>query len=251
MQPRHIFSRLSNTIGGDTVDVIQIITSPSCLNCNLTKKYRNMNISINIIKHFEDVTCYKLKTYGLSDFDTTYEYERELAQILSDSTSGFIKPDEIYFEEQSIKTAFKNWKEILRQKGIMPASSTVCNKQTADSKQLEHTITIPESQLELIISRFYSLLDKIAEFNDCNKISDKLSTYDTCSKYVAAGDTCYKYVAAGLIIMGVIGIICCITIGWLRTNTDKQDSIKLNATLDEQYQKCVKENECEFETANN
>ena len=200
-----------------------------------------MNTSINILKHFEDVTCYKLKTYGLSDFDTTYEYERELAQILSDSTSGFIKPDEIYFEEQSIKTAFKNWKEILRQKGIMSASSTVRNKQTADLKQFEHIITIPESQLELIISRFYSLLDKIAEFNDRNKISDKLSTYDTCSKYVAAG----------LMLMGIIGIICCITIGWLRTNNDKQDSITLNATLDEQYQECVKENECEFEAGNN
>ena len=200
-----------------------------------------MNISINILKHFEDVTCYKLKTYGLSDFETTYKHERELAQILSDSISGVIKPDEIYFEEHSIKTALKNWKTILKKWGIMPTSPTVCNKQTTDPKQLEHTITIPESQLELIISRFYSLLDKIAEFNDRNKISDKLSTYDTGSKYVAAG----------LIIMGVIGIICCITIGWLRTNNDKQDSITLNTTLNEQYQKCVKENECEFEASNN
>ena len=195
---------------------------------------------MNILKHFEDVTCYKLKTCGLSDFDTTYEYERELAQILSDSTSGFIKPDEIYFEEQSIKTAFKNWKEILRQKGIMSASSTVRNKQTADLKQFEHIITIPESQLELIISRFYSLLNKIAEFNDRNKISNKLSTYDTGSEYVAAG----------LMIMGIIGIVCYITIGWLRTNNDKQDSITLNSTLDEQYQKCIKENEHDFEAGN-
>lgn len=200
-----------------------------------------MNISINILGHFEDVTCHKLKTCGLSDFDTTYEYERELAQILSDSTSGFIKPDEIYFEEQSIKTAFKNWKEILRQKGIMSASSTVHNKQTADLKQFEHIITIPESQLELIISRFYSLLNKIAEFNDRNKISNKLSKYDTGSKYAAAG----------LMIVGVIGIICCITLGWLRANNDKRDSITLNVTLDEQYQECVKENECEFEAGNN
>lgn len=199
-----------------------------------------MNTSMNILKHFEDVTCYKLKTCGLSDFDMTYEYERELAQILSDSTSGFIKPDEIYFEEQSIKTAFKNWKEILRQKGIMPASSTVRNKQTADLKQFEHIITIPESQLELIISRFYSLLNKIAEFNDRNKISNKLSTYDTGSEYVAAG----------LMIMGIIGIVCYITIGWLRTNNDKQDSITLNSTLDEQYQKCIKENEHDFEAGN-
>lgn len=199
-----------------------------------------MNISINILGHFEDVTCHKLKTYGLSDFDTTYEYERELAQILSDSTSGFIKPDEIYFEEQSIKTAFKNWKEILRQKGIMSASSTVHNKQTADLKQFEHIITIPESQLELIISRFYSLLNKIAEFNDRNKISNKLSTYDTGSEHAAAG----------IMIMGVIGIICCITIGRLRANNDKQDSITLNATLDEQYQKCVNENEHNFEAGN-
>ena len=200
-----------------------------------------MNISINILGHFEDVTCHKLKTYGLSDFDMTYEYERELAQILSDSTSGFIKPDEIYFEERSIKTALKHWKTLLRQWGIMPTSPAVCNKQTADLKQFEHIITIPESQLELIISKFYSLLDKIAEFNDCNKISNKLSKYDTGSKYAAAG----------VIIVGVIGIICCITLGWLRANNDKQDSITLNATLDEQYQECVKENECEFEAGNN
>ena len=200
-----------------------------------------MNTSINILKHFEDVTCYKLKTYGFSDFEMTYKHERELAQILSDSISGVIKPDEIYFEEQSIKTARKNWKTILSQWGIIPASSTVCNKQTADLKQFEHIITIPESQLELIISRFYSLLDKIAEFNDRNKISNKLSTYDTGSKYTTVS----------IMIIGVIGIICCITIGWLRTNNNKQDSITLNATLDEQYQKCVKENECEFETGNN
>ena len=68
----------------------------------------------------------------------------------------------------------------------MSASSTVRNKQTADLKQFEHIITIPESQLELIISRFYSLLNKIVEFNDRNKISNKLSKYDTGSKYAAA-----------------------------------------------------------------
>ena len=200
-----------------------------------------MITSIDILKQLEDITYRKLKTCGFSDFETTYKHERELAQILSDSISCVIKPDEIYFEERSIKTALKHWKTLLRQWGIMPTSPAVCNKQTAYLKQFEHIITIPESQLELIISKFYSLLDKIAEFNDCNKISNKLSKYDTGSKYAAAG----------VIIVGVIGIICCITLGWLRANNDKQDSITLNATLDEQYQECVKENECEFEAGNN
>ena len=80
----------------------------------------------------------------------------------------------------------------------------------------------------------------VAEFNDRNKISNKLSTYDTGSEYVAAG----------LMIMGIIGIVCYITIGWLRTNNDKQDSITLNATRDEQYQKCIKENGHDFEAGN-
>ena len=190
-----------------------------------------MNISTDILKQFEDITYNKLKTYGFGDFETTYEHERELACILSDSTSGVLKPDEIYFEEHSIKTALKNWKEILRQWGIMPTSPTTFGKM----------ISVSDSKKNAIINRFYKLIYNISVFNDRYKVSSKKSKYDTGSKYAAAG----------VIIVGVIGIICCITLGWLRANNDKQDSITLNATLDEQYQECVKENECEFEAGNN
>lgn len=71
------------------------------------------------------------------------------------------------------------------------------------------------------------------ESNDRNKTSTRPSAYDKVSKYAATG----------IKVAGIIGIICCIIIGRLRTNTGKGDSTIPSVTLDKQYQECVKANE--------